>query len=115
VSLGFHRPTGFEVLAHPPHGGNTIAEAGGNFARAFALVVKVKYPLTHRNRNGFHANTLPPLQPRGKLHHLCKRSNVNSLRQELNPLNWLATPHFSFPKIHSLKSRLCDFDFQRHY
>jgi hypothetical protein len=75
VSLGFHRPTDFEVLAHPPHGGNTIAEAGGNFARAFALVVKVKYPLTHRNRNGFHANTLPPLQPRGKLHHLCKRSS----------------------------------------
>jgi hypothetical protein len=65
---------GFEVLAHPPHGGNTIAEAGGNFARAFALVVKVKYPLTHRNRNGFHANTLPPLQRRGKLHNLCKRS-----------------------------------------
>jgi hypothetical protein len=63
------------VLAHPPHGGNTIAEAGGNFASAFALVVKVKYPLTHRNRYGFHANTLPPRQPPGKLHHLCKRSN----------------------------------------
>jgi hypothetical protein len=63
------------VLAHPPHGGNTIAEAGGNFASAFALVVKVKYPLTHRNRYGFHANTLPPRQPPGKLHHLCKRSS----------------------------------------
>jgi hypothetical protein len=73
VSLRFQRPAGFEVLAHPPHGGNTAAEAGGDFAGAFALIVKVKYPLTHRNRNGFHAKTLPRQQPSCMLHDLWKR------------------------------------------
>jgi hypothetical protein len=63
VRLRFQRPTGFEVLAHPPHGRNAGAEAGGDCARAFALIVKVKDPLTHRNRNGFHAKTLPRQPP----------------------------------------------------
>ena len=76
VSLRFQRPAGFEVLAHPPHGGNTVAEAGGDFGGALALVVKVKYPLTHRNWNGFHAKTLPSQQPTCKLHYLWKRSSV---------------------------------------
>jgi hypothetical protein len=75
VSLWFQRPAGFEVLAHPPHGGNTVAEAGGDFAGAFALVVKVKYSLTHWNRNGFHAKTLPGQQPPCKLHNLWKCSS----------------------------------------
>jgi len=39
VSLRFQCSADFEVLAHPPHCGITIAEVVGNFAGAFALAV----------------------------------------------------------------------------
>jgi hypothetical protein len=74
VSLRFQRPPGFEVLAHSPHGGHAVAQTGGYVAGAFALVVKVKYPLTNRNRNRFHTTILPWHHTSCKLHYLCKCS-----------------------------------------
>jgi len=78
VRLGFQRPARFEVLAHPPHGRHAVTETGGNVRRAFAPIVKVKNPLTHRNRNGFHAATLPRQMPNCKLHVLWKCSKSQS-------------------------------------
>ena len=63
VSLRCQRPAGFKVLAHPPHRRHAVTEAGGNVAGAFALSVKLKNALSHWNRYGLHAKTLPCYQP----------------------------------------------------
>ena len=80
VGLRIQRAPGFEVLAHPPHGGHAVAEAGGDGTGALALVIKLEDPFTHRNRDGFHVLTLPQPLSIGKLHYLCKRSKAAKIR-----------------------------------
>ena len=63
VGLRLQRPSGFEVLAHPAHGGDALAEAGGNLAGALALVVELEDAFTHGDRDSFHAPSLPQPSP----------------------------------------------------
>ena len=59
VSLWFQGATLLELLAHAPYGRHAVAQAGGDFTGAFALIIKVNDPFTYRYRNSFHAHTLP--------------------------------------------------------
>lgn len=60
VGLRLESAAGFEVLADPAHGRDTVAEAGGDLGRALALIVKLKDALADSNRDGFHDRSLPP-------------------------------------------------------
>ena len=62
VGLRLHGAALFEVLTHPTHGGNAVAEAGRDVSGDLALVVEFKDALANCNRDGFHAQTLPPTQ-----------------------------------------------------
>jgi len=47
------------MLAHAPYGGDTVAEAGGDFGSAPPLVVEFEDALADGNRDGFHNHDLP--------------------------------------------------------
>jgi len=74
VSLRFQGATLLELLAHAPYGSHAVAQAGGDFTGALALIIKVNDPFTYRNRNGFHTHTLPDQPQPRKLHNLWKCS-----------------------------------------
>ena len=59
MSLRLQSAAGLEVLAHPPHGSNAVAEAGGDLAGFLALVVKFEDALADADGDGFHGPDLP--------------------------------------------------------
>ncbi len=58
MGLRLQRAARLELLAHPAHSGNTLAEAAGRRGRALALVIKFEDAVVDRHRDRSHCAAL---------------------------------------------------------
>lgn len=76
MGLGSERAPRLELLAHSAHCRHTKVGEGRDLAGAFALLVKLDDPLTHRNWDGSPTQPIPQRKPDVELHHLWKCSKI---------------------------------------